>query len=76
MTDEARLLIEDVIHEAFISIDEHGTEAAAATAVVIRVESAPQPAELSVDRPFLFFIQDQATGTVLFMGRVTDPTAG
>jgi serpin B len=75
MTDEAPLLIDDVIHEAFISIDEQGTEAAAATAVVVRVESAPMPAELTVDRPFLFFIRHADSGAVLFMGRVTDPTA-
>jgi serpin B len=70
------LLIQDVVHEAFISVDEEGTEAAAATAVIVGVTSAPQQmVELTVDRPFLFVIRDGETGVVLFMGRVTDPTS-
>jgi serpin B len=69
------LYIQDVIHEAFISVDEDGTEAAAATAVVVGVVSMPQvQAELTVDRPFLFLIRDEETGALLFMGRVLDPT--
>lgn len=70
------LAITDVLHEAFIAVDEDGTEAAAATAVVIGETSAPEePLEVTVDRPFLFWIVDQPTGAVLFLGRVTDPTA-
>ncbi len=69
------LLIQDVIHEAFISVDEEGTEAAAATAVIVGVTSAPMdPVELTVDRPFLFAIRDTETGALLFLGRVVDPT--
>lgn len=75
MTRQERLEIADVIHEGFIALDEKGTEAAAATAVVMRATAAPaEPVELRIDRPFLFLIQDQATGAILFMGRVLDPT--
>ena len=76
ITSEAQLFIADVLHEAFIAVDEHGTEAAAATAVIAQATSAPaEQVELTVDRPFLFLIQERETGTILFMGRVTDPTA-
>ena len=65
-----------MIHEAFISVDEEGTEAAAATAVVMAATSMPlEQVELAVDRPFLFLIRHDATGAVLFMGRVADPSA-
>jgi len=67
------LVIGDVIHKGFVGIDEAGTEAAAATAVVVGPPSVPPPAELSVDRPFLFFIVDRPTGAILFLGRVVDP---
>lgn len=72
------LCISHVIHQAFIAVDKHGTEAAAATAVVMpRVTSAPmekpKPLEIRVDRPFAFAIQHQASGACLFLGRVTDP---
>jgi len=67
------LVISDVIHKGFVGIDEAGTEAAAATAVVIDDTAAPEPAELIVDRPFLFLILDRPTGAILFMGRVLDP---
>ena len=76
MTRQEPLEIADVIHEAFISVDEKGTEAAAATAVVMRATSAPlDTVDLVVDRPFLFVIRDDQTGATLFMGRVMDPTA-
>lgn len=76
ITDEIKpLKITDVVHKAFIAIDESGTEAAAATAVVIGTESAPMGPELDfkADRPFFFVIRDNETGTVLFMGRVSAP---
>lgn len=76
MTREERLVIDEVIHEAFIAVDETGTEAAAATAIVMRVASAPPtPTPLKIDRPFLFAIRDLPTQTLLFLGRVADPTA-
>jgi serpin B len=73
MNPSEALYISDVFHEAFIDVNEAGTEAAAATAVVVNTTSAPPSATLSVDRPFLFFIIDRPTGAVLFLGRVLDP---
>jgi len=77
MTTEEPLFISDVIHEAYIAVDEEGTEAAAATAVVMRASGMPpdQLVELTIDRPFMFSLRDRETGAVLFLGRVTDPTA-
>jgi serpin B len=74
MTDEEALFISDVIHKAFVSVDEAGTEAAAATAVIVKATSAPaEPVVVTVDRPFLFLIRDIETGAILFIGRVMDP---
>jgi serpin B len=72
------LFISHIFHKTFIALDEKGTEAAAATAVVMtRATSAlgepPKPVEVKVDRPFLFAIQHTASGACLFLGRVTDP---
>lgn len=69
------LHISAVIHEAFIAVDEKGTEAAAATAVAVAVKGiAPtKPAEFFVDRPFLFVIRHTKTNTPLFLGKVTKP---
>jgi serpin B len=68
------LLISEVVHKAFVSVDEKGTEAAAATAVIIALSSAPSaPVEMTVDRPFIYMIRDLKTGTLLFMGRVLSP---
>jgi serpin B len=67
------LFISKVLHKAFIGVDEYGTEAAAATAVVIDYVSIPTPVSFCVDRPFLFFIRD-TSGIVLFAGQVTDPS--
>lgn len=75
ITDKGGLSISDVVHKAFVNVDEAGTEAAAATGVVVGVTSAPEPAEIHLDHPFLFFIRDNATGSVLFFGRVVDPSA-
>ena len=75
ISTQQRLQIAAVIHQAFIAVDEEGTEAAAATAVVIRAVSAPVGKTIVVDRPFLFAIKDNQTGAVLFLGRVTDPLA-
>ncbi len=74
MNGRRDLFIQDVIHEAFVKVDESGTEAAAATAVIVGRTSAPiQQAVLTVDRPFLFLIRDRQTGAVVFMGRIVDP---
>lgn len=71
---EGRPYIQDVLHKAFVGVNEAGTEAAAATAVIIGDESAPPPAAITLDRPFLFMIRDNPTGSLLFVGRVGDPT--
>jgi serpin B len=72
--DGARdLFVGDVIHQALIAVDEKGTEAAAATAVVV-VTSAAILNNLFVNRPFLFLIRDDATSSILFLGRVVDPS--
>jgi serpin B len=69
------LYISKVIHKAFIDVAEKGTEAAAATAVVMRNGSALQSGiSVVADRPFLYFLRDQPTGAVIFMGRVLDPS--
>jgi serpin B len=75
MTGSRDLHISDVVHKAFVDVDEAGTEAAAATAVIM-VESAMEvvePVEMKVDRPFIFLIRDDDTGTILFTGRVLNP---
>ena len=66
-----------MIHGATISVDEAGTEATAATAVMVLItgEPGPTPVTMRVDRPFLFLIRDGQTGTLLFVGRVVDPRA-
>ena len=75
--DDQCLLISDVLHKAFVSVDEEGTEAAAATAVIIGTTRAvgpnAEPIDLVIDRPFLFTIRHLPTGAVLFVGRVLDP---
>lgn len=76
ITTQERLNISKVIHEADIDVDEKGTEAAAATAVVMGDIGGPaEPVTLHVDRPFIFAIRDLQTGAVLFLGQVTDPAA-
>jgi len=75
MTPIIPLAISKVIHEAYVSVDTEGTEAAAATAVVMFRGAPTESATMVVDRPFLFLIRDQATGTTLFVGRVSDASA-
>ncbi len=69
------LYISDVFHKAFINVNETGTEAAAATAVVVGITAVEIPPEFRADHPFLYFIIDKHTGAILFMGRVADPTS-
>ena len=76
ITPRERLFISDVIHRATISVGEVGTEAAAATAGVMPPSEPPTDlVTVTADRPFLFLIRDVQTGTILFMGRVVDPSA-
>jgi len=72
-----KLNIDDIKHRATIEVTEPGTEAAAATAVVIAgrglAPREPDAASFVVDRPFLFYVVDDASGAILFQGRITDP---
>jgi serpin B len=70
------LFIDEVFHKAFVAVDESGTEAAAATAVVVAYTSIDPSVPLEIDRPFIFLIMDYETETILFAGRVTNPGAG
>ena len=69
------LVISNVVHKAFVSVDEEGTEAAAATGVITEkvVSGRPDPIRIMVDRPFIFLIRDRATDAILFVGRVENP---
>jgi len=71
MTGKKELVISAVVHKAFIEVNEEGTEAAAATAVVTSRGRSPT---FRADRPFLFWIKDNRSGTILFLGRVVEPT--
>jgi serpin B len=72
------LFISNVIHKAYVAVDEKGTEAAAATAVIMAGAGAPvdqpQPVIVRADHPFIFLIRDDQTGSILFVGRVVDPS--
>jgi serpin B len=75
ITADEQLHIATVVHQGNITVDEHGTEAAAATAAIGAATSAPtdEPIALSFDRPFVFAVRDIATQAVLFLGRMSDP---
>jgi serpin B len=78
MVDPAsgHVVLRDVLHQAMVKVGEQGTEAAAATAGLASVTDAVSDwkVTLDVNRPFLFVIRDLPTGTILFVGRVVDPT--
>jgi serine protease inhibitor len=75
ISDQYDLLINEVTHQSFIETNEEGTEAAAATVVEIGVTSAPpSPLVLKLDHPFLYVIRETTTNSILFMGRVADPS--
>lgn len=71
MDGRGELYLTNVVHKAFVAVDEKGTEAAAATGVSVGTTSMPQT--VAVDRPFIYLIRDRETGTMLFVGRVLDP---
>lgn len=76
MNGQKDLFISAVVHKAFVDVNEEGTEAAAATAVVMRTVSVrPRPPVFRADRPFLFIIRHEKTGAILFIGRLVDPNA-
>lgn len=68
------LFIGEVLHKGFISVNEAGTEAGAATAVIMPPGASPDMVSITVNRPFIFFIRDIKTHTILFVGRILDPT--
>lgn len=69
------LFIQNVIHQAFVEVNEEGTEAAAATGVVMGITSVgPRIPIFRADHPFIFIIQESETGNILFLGRVSDPS--
>ncbi len=76
MDGTRELFISDVLHKAFVEVNEEGTEAAAATGVIVGITSRSllQPPIFRADRPFIFLIKDNATGSILFLGRLADPT--
>jgi serpin B len=78
VSPEGSLFISKVVHKAFVDVHEEGTEAAAATAVIMSRPSSvglepPPPVPFTADHPFLFMVRHNATGSILFMGRVDDP---
>jgi serpin B len=74
MTGKKELSISGVIHQATVAVDEQGTEAAAMTAVMMAGAAPPgSTIDFTVDRPFIFLIQDNSSGTILFIGKVIDP---
>jgi len=76
MHEQRVLFVQDAIHQAFVSVDEEGTEAAAATAVVVGLTSALTPATMDIDQPFIFIIENDATGAPIFIGQVGNPAQG
>lgn len=70
---EPLLYISEAYHQTFIKLDERGTEASAATAVVMNIKSKPKTTAFIADHPFLFFIRDLQSGAILFLGRVDEP---
>jgi len=76
MTSQNDLKISDVFHKAYVEVNEEGTEAAAATAVVIALKSIREERSFVANRPFIFLIRDRVSGTLLFMGRIVDPSKG
>ena len=75
ITDVRELFDSSAFHKSIIAVDEEGTEAAAATALIASAESSGQPplATFTADRPFLFWIEHSSTGETLFLGQVTNP---
>ncbi|MGB9682760.1 MAG: serpin family protein [bacterium] len=73
MTPKPDLHISSVIHQAFVEVNEEGTEAAAATAVIMGTKAVIMPTIFRADRPFIFFIRDLRSGSILFIGRLVEP---
>jgi len=74
ITGNTDLFISEILHKAYVKVDEKGTEAAAATAVVMSLQAMPEPPiEMNINSPFIFLIMDRGTGSIVFMGRVMNP---
>jgi len=76
MTGWRDLFISSIIHQAFVEVNEEGTEAAAATGVIVTLTAMPTKKIFMADHPFIFIIMDRTTGAILFLGRVANPAAG
>jgi len=74
MTGKPDLYITEVVHQAFVEVNEEGTEAAAATGIIMGAKAVLMKKVFRADHPFIFFIQEKRTGAILFFGRVIDPT--
>ena len=75
MNGRRDLFLSDVIHEAVVKVNEEGTEAAAATGAVMQLMSAgPPPVTFNADHPFIFFIRHNQSGSILFLGRLSNPS--
>jgi len=76
MTGEENLFIDEVVHEAVIEVSEAGTEAAAASAAVIALKSSlgAEPEKFNADHPFVYFLRDEVSGTMIFAGRLVRPS--
>jgi serpin B len=74
MTNDKSLYLSQVVHQALVTVDERGTEAAAATAGTFAVKAAVRQTVMKVDHPFWFLIRDRSSGAVFFAGRVVDPS--
>ena len=71
-----QIVLSEAFHKAFVAVDEKGTEATAATAVMMGTAGMPtgEPLAFTADHPFLFMIRDTGSGAILFMGRLSDPS--
>jgi len=74
MDGTRELFISKALHQAYIDVNEEGTEAAAATAIVVELKAIPDPKEFTADHPFIFLIEHKPTDSILFMGKVMDPS--
>ncbi len=75
MDEQNRLFVQKVLHKSFLEVNEEGSEAAAATAVKVMLRSLPKVFEFRANRPFLFFIRENSTRSILFFGKLAKPTA-
>ncbi|MCK4311286.1 MAG: serpin family protein, partial [Candidatus Cloacimonetes bacterium] len=73
ITGNKKLFIHNIIHKAYVKVDEQGTEAAAATAVLMAESAEIEEPIFKADHPFIFLVRDNETGSILFIGRIVDP---